>query len=57
MSRDYPRPVYETRRVLVGWEHRCAYCDRVFRSKRKDAKYCPQSSGRLCRLKAHRELR
>ena len=59
MQRKYPRPIFETRteQVLVAWEHRCAYCNRVFRSKLRRAKYCPQTSGRLCRLKAYRERR
>ena len=59
MATEYPRPIYEklTRRVVIGWEHRCAYCNRVFRSKLQRAKYCPQSSGRFCRNKAHRERR
>ncbi len=57
MATKYPRPIYETRteRVIVGWEHRCAHCNRVFRSKRSDARYCPESSGRYCRTNAYRE--
>ncbi len=55
MPRKYPRPIYETKQILIAWEHRCAYCDRIFRSKRRDAKYCPQDSGRHCRYNAHRE--
>jgi hypothetical protein len=61
MAKKYPRAIIEKRRrvvveeVIVAWEHRCAYCDRIFRSKRRDAKYCPQDSGRHCRYNAHRE--
>jgi len=56
MPKKYPRPIYKTRteRVLIAWEHRCAYCNRVFRSKLRRAKYCPESSGRFCRVNAHR---
>ena len=61
MARDYSRPIYEKQRrvtienVLIAWEYRCAHCNRVFRSKRRDAKYCPESSGRFCRTQARRE--
>ena len=55
MPKKYPRPIYETRQVLIAWEHRCAYCNRVFRSKLKRTKFCPEESGRYCRVKSHRE--
>ena len=36
----YPKPLYETRRVIVGWHHKCPRCGEVFESKRRDARYC-----------------
>ena len=59
MAGDYPKAIYGVevirRRVIIGWKQKCGYCDRIFQSKRKDATYCPESSGRRCRLKAGRE--
>jgi predicted nucleic acid-binding Zn ribbon protein len=37
---QYPKPLYETRRVIVGWRHKCLRCGEVFESKRRDARYC-----------------
>jgi len=44
------------RQKVVMTEYRCQYsrCRRWFEAK-NPALYCPQSSGRFCRVKAHRE--
>jgi hypothetical protein len=59
MADCYPKAIYSIKivkkKTIVGWKQKCALCGRIFTSKRKDATYCPESSGRRCRLKAHRE--
>jgi len=59
MADRYPKPIHGIqivkKKAIVGWKQKCALCGRIFKSKRKDATYCPESSGRRCRLKAYRE--